>query len=30
MCIRDSRFTKGDPMNDPEVAEQVNTIIEDN
>ena len=25
-----NRFTKGDPMNDPEVAEQVNTIVEDN
>lgn len=24
-----NRFTKGDPMNDKDVAEQVNTIIED-
>ena len=25
-----NRFSKGDPMQDPEVAEQVNTIVEDN
>ena len=24
-----NRFTKGDPMDDKDVAEQVNTIIED-